>query len=103
VHNDDEALINEMRNTVASRNSLRSAHLKKLEETKSHLNEIKNKVVENFIRSRTDMEFPSIDRNGNEVVRMKTPGERREEFISRMHSGKSIHLGHKAKLALFYF
>ncbi len=97
MQNDDDALINEMRNTVASRNSLRSAHLKKLGETKAHLNEIKNKVVENFIRSKTDMEFPSIDKNGNEIIRLKTPGERREEFISRMNSGKSIQLGHRAK------
>ena len=56
---DDEALIHEMRNTVISRNSLRSAHLKRLEETKAHLNEIKNKVSERLVKSRTDLEMPT--------------------------------------------
>ena len=59
--NDDENLINEMRNTVISRNSLRSAHLKKLEETKAHLNEIKNKVADAFVNSKSDLEIPTGD------------------------------------------
>lgn len=54
-----------MRNTVMSRNSLRSAHLKKLEETKAHLNEIKNKVVDNFIRTKTDLEMPTLEKLGS--------------------------------------
>ena len=61
VMTDDEALINEMRNTVISRNSLRSAHLKRLEETKAHLNEIKNKVSERLVKSRTDLEMPTVE------------------------------------------
>lgn len=54
-----------MRNTVMRRNSLRSAHLKKLEETKAHLHEIKNKVVDSLIRNKTDLEMPTLEKLGS--------------------------------------
>lgn len=68
--NEDD-LINEMRNTVISRNSLRSAHMRKLEETKAHLNEIKNKVAENFVNSKSDLEIPT----GEETDRKRSTGK----------------------------
>ena len=55
--NDDEAILNEMRNTVRSRNSLRSKHLAQLEETKADLNGIKNLAAKRFNNS--DQEIPS--------------------------------------------
>jgi hypothetical protein len=61
VINDDEALLNEMRNTVRSRNSLRSKHLAQLEETKANLNEIKNQAAKKFNNS--DSEIPSDDQS----------------------------------------
>ncbi len=89
-----------MRNTVLSRNSLRSAHLKRLEETKAHLNEIKNKVSEKLVASsKADMDFPNMDTataaDLKELIRLKTPGERKEEFLSRMNSSKSIHISNQ--------
>ena len=50
-----------MRNTVRSRNSLRSKHLAQLEETKANLNEIKNLAAKKFNSS--DSEIPSDDQS----------------------------------------
>lgn len=50
-------MLNEMRNTVKSRSSLRSKHLTQLEETKANLNEIKNAASKKLTQS--DQELPS--------------------------------------------
>ena len=59
--NNDEIMINELRNNVRSRNSLRSKHLAQLEETKANLTEIKSKATQQRLNQSHsgDLEFPT--------------------------------------------
>lgn len=58
---DDEAMIIELRNTVRSRNSLRSKHLAQLEESKANLTEIKSRATQKLLNrnNSVDQEFPN--------------------------------------------
>ncbi len=59
VLTDDEAMIIELRNAAQSRNSLRSKHLKQLEENKEKLTDIKSKAAKKLLTNADqDPEFP---------------------------------------------
>lgn len=66
VLTDDEAMIIELRNSVRSRNSLRSKHLAQLEESKEKLNEIKAIATQKLVSNTTvDQEFPTSEDESN--------------------------------------
>ena len=70
--NDDEVMLNEMRNTIRSRNSIRNKHLTQLEETRANLNEIKNEASKKLIK--TDQDLPSNEqsRHGSAKTTLKS-------------------------------
>ena len=55
VLNDDETMLVELRNSVRSRNSLRSKHLAQLEASKEKLNEIKTFATQKLIGMDQDL------------------------------------------------
>ena len=98
VMSNDEIMINELRNNVRSRNSLRSKHLAQLEETKASLNEIKNKANQQRLnRSHSgDLEFPTNESgSGNNKESLVSRASRdssgkREDSLSPSRSAKQL-------------
>lgn len=65
VLNEDEVMINELKNSQRSRTELRSKHLAQLEESKANLTELKSKAMQQLNPSSSvDQEMPS-EETGN--------------------------------------
>lgn len=94
--NNDEIMINELRNNVRSRNSLRSKHLAQLEETKANLSEIKSKATQQRLNNSHsgDIEFPTKEnsninlKDGVLSKASRDSSSKREESISPSRSTK---------------
>ena len=67
-------MINELRNSVRSRISLRSKHMEKLEEQKANLNEIKTKALSHQkLLQKKSSETNSDERNNSTVDSYQNP------------------------------
>ncbi|CAF0706283.1 unnamed protein product [Brachionus calyciflorus] len=90
---DDEAVFNELRNSVRSRNSLRSKHLAQLEASKEKLNEIKTLATQKLIGMDQDLPLNEDELNRSYGLKRDATSARvkvaSEAVLNRVSSSKT--------------
>lgn len=101
IFDEDELMINELKNSMQSRSELRTKHMTQLEESKANLNEIKSKAAINLLQSNSiDQEFPTNDDE------QQSSSKKERKSAGRVKTSDSTRSGKKSRClfrAIFLF